>query len=162
MIKSILAAVLVTSSLSLAACGNAPPANTGGDPTPAGGNAGGGAGAAGGSGELDAQIAQGKALYAENCASCHGANGEGKGAPAMIGKTALPLDPPGSAKKRKTPFKTAADVFAFSQKTMPTDAAGSLKDAEYYAIVAFDLKANGIDLGGKKLDASNAASINLR
>ncbi len=154
-------AVVAASLLSLAACGNTPPANTGGDPTSGGGDAGGGA-TSGGADTLDAQIAQGKSLYAENCASCHGANGEGKGAPAVVGKSALPMDPPGSAKQRKIPFKTAADVFAFTQKTMPPGAGGSLKDAEYWAILAFDLKANGIDLGGKKLDASNAASINLR
>jgi cytochrome c len=154
---SVLAALASLSLASLAACGNAPPANTGGDPVTAPTTS----GAAPADG-VDAQIAQGKALYAENCASCHGAAGEGKaGAPAVVGKTALPLDPPAGAKMRKTPFKTASDVYLFSQKTMPVGAGGTLKDAEYWAIVAFDLKANGVALD-KKLDATNAGSINLR
>lgn len=144
---------------SLAACGgSAPPVTTAGGPS----GGGGGTTASGGGGDtIDAQVAQGKALYAESCASCHGAAGEGKGAPAVVGKNALPLDPPAGAKKRQSQFKTAADVFAFTKKTMPPGGAGSLKDAEYWAILAFDLKASGVALD-KKLDDSNAASTNLR
>jgi len=148
---------LVFSALAFA-CGNSPPANTGGT---GGDTSGGGGGGGTASGGVDAQIAQGKSLYAENCASCHGANGEGKGAPAVVGKAALPLDPPSGAKQRKGQFKTAADVFEFTKKTMPPGAGGSLKDDEYWAILAFDLKANGVALD-KKLDASNAASVHLR
>lgn len=94
------------------------------------------------------QMEQGGALYATTCASCHGANGEGGKAPAVVGldKGALPLDPPKTAKHRKEQFKTVLDVGAFAMKTMPPDAPGSLSEAEYLAILAFDLKANGIDL----------------
>jgi mono/diheme cytochrome c family protein len=160
MMKSGAALLLAALSLaSLAACGNTPPANTGGD-TSGGGGAGGGSAVGGDT--LDAQVTQGKALYADNCALCHGVNGEGKTSPALIGKAALPADPPATAKQRKVPFKTAADVNAFSSKTMPTGSAGTLKDTEYWAITAYILKTTGTDLGGKKLDASTAGSINLR
>src|SRR5689334_16370773 len=40
----------------------------------------------------DDQIERGKSLYGVNCAKCHGDSGEGKKAPALVGKTALPLD----------------------------------------------------------------------
>lgn len=110
-----------------------------------------------------AQAAAGQKLYAENCASCHGASGEGGKAPAVVGlKTgALPLDPPASAKYRKAQFKTVADVADFVVKAMPPGAAGSLKADEYWSILAFDLKANGIDLGDKKLDAALAATLTI-
>jgi cytochrome c len=105
------------------------------------------------------QVATGQSLYGENCASCHGASGEGKDkAPMVVGKGALPLDPrPGS--KRTAQFKTVADVATFVKASMPPNAPGSLTEEQYWAILAFDLKANGIDLGGKKLDGALATTL---
>lgn len=112
----------------------------------------------GGAADADA----GAKLYAQNCASCHGDKGEGTGgAPAVVGKGALPLDPPKGAKSRTMQFKTAKDVLDYIKKAMPDDNPGSLKDGEYLNILAFDLKANGVDLGGKPLDASSAANVTL-
>jgi hypothetical protein len=34
-------------------------------------------------------------------------------------------------------------------------------DEQYFAILAFDLKANGIDLGDEKLDAALAATLEV-
>jgi cytochrome c len=108
------------------------------------------------------QVALGQKLYADNCASCHGASGTGGKAPPVVGlKTgALPLNPPPNAKYRKTQFKTVADVADFVTKNMPPTAPGSLTPDQYWAILAFDLKANGIDLD-KKLDASTAQALNI-
>jgi cytochrome c len=105
------------------------------------------------------QIAMGQSLYAENCASCHGAGGEGKGnTPAVVGKGTLPLDPrPGS--KRAVQFKTVADVGGWVKANMPPAGAGTLSDDQYWAILAFDLKANGVDLGGKHLDGALAQTL---
>ena len=44
---------------------------------------------------------------------------------------------------------------------MPPTAPGSLKPEEYWSILAFDLKANGIDLGDKKLDAELAKTLEV-
>ncbi len=109
------------------------------------------------------QVALGQTLYGANCASCHGAGGEGKDAPRLVGlkEGALPVDPPAKAKFRKTQFKTVADVADFVVKTMPPDKPGSLQPEQYWAILAFDLKANGIDLGDKKLDAALAPSLTI-
>jgi mono/diheme cytochrome c family protein len=70
---------------------------------------------------IDEQVAKGKGLYAEKCASCHGDAGEGGGkTPAVVGKDALPLEAPKGSKKRKgVKFETAADVFAWTKKNMP-------------------------------------------
>ena len=142
----------------LVACGG------GGTPEPA---ATGGAGAnapttvpAGEDGE--AQAARGAKLYADDCASCHGANGEGtRGAPPVVGKDALPLDPRPTQKYRKTQFHTALDVAGFVTKNMPPKNPGSLKESEYWDILAFDLKANGVPVAGKHVDATTAADIKL-
>jgi high-affinity iron transporter len=109
------------------------------------------------------QVALGQKLYGEQCASCHGASGEGKGGPRVVGLKdgALPLDAPATAKYRKTKFKTVADVADFVVKGMPPAAPGSLPADSYWPILAFDLKANGIDLGSKKLDSALAATLTI-
>lgn len=110
----------------------------------------------------EAQVAQGEKLFAKHCAKCHGKSGEGgKKAPPVVGKEALPLDPPPGAKIRKSQFQTAQDVAEFVSTKMPANKPGSLKPDEYYEILAFDLKANGVDLGDKKLDAASAAQVKL-
>jgi hypothetical protein len=74
---------------------------------------------------------------------------------------ALPLDPPAGAQHRKTQFKTVADIASFVVAHMPPTAPGSLKAEEYWSILAFDLKANGIDLGDQKLDAELAKTLEV-
>lgn len=108
------------------------------------------------------QVKLGQKLYGDNCAGCHGAAGEGGGAPRVVGldKGALPLDPPATSKHRKEQFKTAADVAGFVVKNMPPNAPGSLKESEYWAILAFDLHANGVDLP-TKLDGAAAKNVPL-
>jgi mono/diheme cytochrome c family protein len=116
--------------------------------------------AAGGEVSAEAQIDQGKQLYGEKCAKCHGDAGQGtdKG-PPVVGKEAFPQQPrPGA--KRDADFHTAADVFAWASKHMPGDAPGSLTTDQYLAIFAFDLTANGVTLE-QPLDGAKAASIVL-
>ncbi len=109
----------------------------------------------------EAQVQAGQKLYAKYCAGCHGDAGEGsKKAPPVVGKNALPLDPPADRKVRKTQFHTALDVAQFVVKNMPAKKPGSLKPEEYWDILAFDLKANGVDLK-EKLDEKSAAKIVL-
>ena len=107
------------------------------------------------------QAAQGGKLFAKHCAKCHGDAGQGKKGPPLVGKDALPLDPPAKAKLRKAQFHTAQDVAAFVAANMPPKKGGSLTTDEYYAILAFDLKANGVDVSGKKIDPTTAAQIKL-
>jgi cytochrome c len=108
------------------------------------------------------QATEGGKLFAKHCARCHGDAGQGgKKAPPVVGKDALPLDPPKGAKLRKAQFHTAQDVAEFVSTKMPANKPGSLKPDEYYAILAFDLKANGVDVTGKKIDPASAAQIKL-
>ena len=108
------------------------------------------------------QIAEGQKLFGHHCAKCHGDSGQGtKDAPPVVGASALPLDPPATAKVRKTQFHTAGDVLDFISANMPAKKPGSLKPAEYLAILAFDLKANGVVRTGPALDAATAKTIEL-
>jgi cytochrome c len=105
------------------------------------------------------QVAAGQKLYADNCASCHGDAGQGGTGPRLVGlkNGALPLDPPPGAKTRKAKFKRVADVVDFVVAKMPPD--GALPEGDDWAILAFDLKANGIDLGDKRLDRNVASTL---
>jgi len=145
----IISTFYVAALLSAAGCGgSSQPAQSAPSSTPA---------------NFSEQVALGQKLYGEQCASCHGSSGEGKGAPRVVGLKAgaLSLDPPANAKYRKTKFKTVADVADFVVKGMPPAAPGSLAPDAYWAILAFDLKANGIDLGDKKLDPALAATLTI-
>jgi len=62
---------------------------------------------------------------------------------------------------RKDQFHTAQDVAAFVAAKMPANKPGSLTADQYYDILAFDLKANGVDVSGKKIDPTTAAQIKL-
>jgi len=44
---------------------------------------------------------------------------------------------------------------------MPGDSPGSLSEDQYWSVLAFDLKANGIDLGDKKLDGALAVTLTI-
>ncbi|MCC7384832.1 MAG: c-type cytochrome [Deltaproteobacteria bacterium] len=109
------------------------------------------------------QAELGQELYGESCAKCHGAGGEGGQGPRLVGlaQGALPLDPPATAQKRTGKFVTVADVAAFVTVNMPGDAPGSLSEDEYLEILAFDLKANGIDLAQEKLTLEKAKSLTI-
>lgn len=107
------------------------------------------------------QVERGAKLFGEHCSECHGKAGQGTDeAPPLVGKDALPLDPRPGQKVRKAQFRTAWDVAQFVVKNMPANEPGSLKLDEYVAILAFDLKANGVELR-QELDQKVAAGITL-
>jgi cytochrome c len=94
------------------------------------------------------QVDVGQALFAKHCADCHGKAGEGGKAPRLVGLKdgALPVEPPADRKFRKTRFVNVADVADFVIHSMPPKKVGILSDDEYWALIAFDLHANGVDL----------------
>jgi cytochrome c len=134
----------------LAACGGShKTTETAAPPPAAGGN--------------DALVAKGGQLYGEHCAKCHGDAGQGTSkAPAVVGvaKGALPLDPRPDS-KRDVKFHTAADIGGWVAKNMPADKPGSLSLDEYVAILAFDLHANGVDLGSEPFTLDRAATFTI-
>lgn len=108
------------------------------------------------------QAERGAKLYGEHCAKCHGDSGQGtdKG-PAVVGVAngALPLDPPPNAKYRKVQFHTAKDIALWVKDNMPADKPGSLTIPQYFDILAFDLKANGVDVSQKPVNLDTAESF---
>lgn len=79
-----------------------------------------------------AQIKRGELVYAERCASCHGANLEGKSA----------LDLAGSGAFSRWQGQSGADLYQ-RVLTMPYGAAGSLSKQQYADLTALILVRNG-------------------
>jgi mono/diheme cytochrome c family protein len=108
---------------------------------------------------VEEQIALGGKAYGQYCAGCHSDAGQGTDkAPAVVGANALPLDPPASRKARKAQFHTAMDVAQFVVTAMPPAPRPKPSETEYWAILAFDLHANGVT-PKQVVGPDNAASI---
>lgn len=113
---------------------------------------------------LAEQYEAGKKIYTEKkCATCHGDNGEGNPKnPPVIGEKAYPEKPLATAKLRKgITFKTAKDVMDFIKAKMPIKSPNTLTDEEAAAVTSWMLSESKVNITAK-LDASNAASVNLR
>ncbi len=99
----------------------------------------------------DAQAERGRALYMQNCASCHGADLSGTfEIPPLTG--------------RFMPYwsGTTLDVlFDYVSTAMPLHNPGALDAAANTDIVAFILKSNGIPAGSKELSPGNLKTINF-
>ncbi len=90
----------------------------------------------------------GKAVFADNCAKCHGATGAGGGSPALIGSSAK-LDR----------YSNAQALLDFVSKQMPLGKAGTLSAQEYLQVVTFLLVQNGFVQPSATLDASSLGTI---
>ena len=102
---------------------------------------------------------RGAQIYASECANCHGDRGEGAGrAPAVMGPGSLPLTGAG-----RSEFVTARDLFDYLESTMPLPKrrAGSLSDADYWAVTSYLLESNGIEIPRAGLGESNAKELRI-
>lgn len=97
------------------------------------------------------QVRAGSQLFAQRCAGCHGASGEGSFAPRLIGleKGAL------------ASFADAGDLADYVIRFMPPGRAGTLPREEYFSIVAFTVDANGIAAGDALLTDERASNVAL-
>lgn len=90
----------------------------------------------------NAQAESGKALYATDCARCHGAGLDD-------GEFGVPLR--GRAFTSQWAGHPVAELFALTKQTMPPDAPGSLSSANYAQLLAFLLSENGLAAGSSEL-----------
>lgn len=89
-----------------------------------------------------AQAERGRAVYAEQCASCHGPNlDDGAFGPPLTG-----LD-----FRTKWGQQSAEPLFTYTATRMPPSAPGSLGDARYTDLMAFVLQQNGSPSGSREL-----------
>ena len=106
--------------------------------------------------------AQGRPLYEQRCAGCHGLRGDGVGDdyPALAGgsgtlATSNPIQTVGSY------WPYATTVWDYIHRAMPYDTPGTLHPDEVYAITAYVLFLNGIVSEVAALDAHSLPAARM-
>jgi len=93
------------------------------------------------------QAAEGRTIYAANCASCHGATARGgPGNPSLIGNTL-------NRKYADMPLSVFYDYMAMN---MPAGRPGTLLPQQYADVLAFVLTAHGVEPGENTLTPDRA------
>jgi len=109
-------------------------------------------------------VEQGKALYEQQCASCHGANLQSGIGDRLIGGrgTLVNNDP------TKAPVKTiesywpyATTIFDYIKRTMPFNAPDSLSNDQVYSVTAYILSEAKIVPPDTMLDAVSLAAVKM-
>ena len=88
-------------------------------------------------------VEQGKLLFAQKCAACHGAAGEGAAADVLVGGIGT-LASKSAKRTIGSYWPYATTVFDYVRRAMPLDKPGSLTADEVYALSAWLLYANDI------------------
>jgi len=92
-----------------------------------------------------AQVDVGAGLFANRCAGCHGADGSGGRAPAVIGDGTLPAAPR-ERSRRTQQLNSAADLNSYIAQNMPPNARARARMTpdDTLALVAFLLSSRGV------------------
>ncbi len=113
-------------------------------------------------------VAEGRAIYAQQCARCHGANGEGMPPvnPPVIGRPAIAENfafgtNPTLPRTIGNYWPYATTVFGYVRKAMPLDAPGSLSNDEVYAVTAYLLAANQVIPMTTTLDSASLVAVKM-
>ncbi|MCE7984987.1 MAG: hypothetical protein DYG89_27755 [Caldilinea sp. CFX5] len=92
------------------------------------------------------QVAAGESVFANRCASCHVSGGAGP----VLDVIAL------------TKYGSALELFAYTRRTMPPGAPGSLADAEYWAVTAYMLAAEDLLPADTLVESATAGDIVIK
>jgi len=106
-----------------------------------------------------ATAAQGRPIYLERCAKCHGADGEGGSGGTLVGRGSLTDSDPDQTVGNYWPYATT--LFDFIRRAMPMDAPATLSDDEIYAVSAYVLYMNRIVGIDDPLDADSLPRIRM-
>jgi S-disulfanyl-L-cysteine oxidoreductase SoxD len=103
---------------------------------------------------------EGEKIFAESCAACHGAKGEGKPADRLVGgfgslATSKPVRTVGSY------WPYATTLFDYIRRAMPFNAPQSLTADQIYAVSAYILYLNNIVSEDAVLDAASLPRVKM-
>ena len=105
--------------------------------------------------------AQGAAVYAQKCASCHGEKGEGGVSARLFGGQGTLKAPAQEVLTVGSYWPYATMVFDFVRRAMPWNAPKSLTNDEVYASVAYILSLNGLMKDGEVLNKDTILKIQM-
>jgi len=104
-------------------------------------------------------VKEGAPIFAEKCAVCHGANGEGtKGYPRLVGGRGT-LNTINAVKTAGSYWCCSTSIWDYINRAMPYDKPGSLRANEVYALTAFLLYKNDIIKEADVLDEKSLPKV---
>ena len=104
--------------------------------------------------------AQGATIFAAKCAACHGDNGKGGVAAAMVSDRQL-NGISASQKTIKNFWPYATTIFDFIRRAMPFTAPRSLSDEEVYALTAYILAENKLIGADDTMNAETLPKVKM-
>jgi cytochrome c len=108
-------------------------------------------------------VAEGEALYAAKCASCHGKAGEGASFDRLVATDAgANFDfgkNPGLARAIGNYWPYASTLFDYTARSMPFQQPGSLTASEVYAVVAYLLHLNKLVPADAVMDRTTLPNV---
>jgi hypothetical protein len=108
-------------------------------------------------------VAEGKVIYTERCAACHGEHLEGVkdtgGLPLIGGRGTLATAKPLKTVESYWPYATT--LFDYVRRAMPFNAPGSLTDDEVYAVSAYLLSSGHVIAEDAVLDEVSLPKVDM-
>ncbi|MBV7486099.1 c-type cytochrome [Bordetella sp. BOR01] len=105
-------------------------------------------------------VAAGRALYAAQCAACHGAQGEGGQGDRLAGGAGT-LASPKPIRTVGSYWPYATTLYDYIRRAMPLQAPQSLSSDEVYAATAYILHLNGLLPDNATLDAQSLRQVRM-
>jgi S-disulfanyl-L-cysteine oxidoreductase SoxD len=104
---------------------------------------------------------EGKSLFADNCALCHGDEGKGGIVEAVVVNNPPPLNGPGSVKSIGNFWPVATTLFDLIRRAMPYTQPRSLTDDQVYALTAYLLYMNKVIGETDRMDATSLPLVKM-
>jgi S-disulfanyl-L-cysteine oxidoreductase SoxD len=105
-------------------------------------------------------VKQGKELFVEKCAGCHGLSGEGQPAERLVGgQGTLTGDQPIRTVGSYWPYATT--LFDYIRRAMPLNEPQSLTNDQVYAAAAYILSMNNLIGANATLDAKSLPKVKM-
>jgi mono/diheme cytochrome c family protein len=105
-------------------------------------------------------VAEGRTIFAEACAACHGDKGQGGQADRLVGGFGT-LAQPNPVRTVGSYWPYATTLFDFIRRAMPFNTPQSLNNDQVYAVSAYVLSLNGVVADDTVLDATNLPKIEM-
>ena len=105
-------------------------------------------------------VAAGRALFAAQCARCHGPAGEGQVGPRLVGGQGT-LASPKPLRTVGSFWPYATTLWDYVNRAMPFDRPGALEPSEVYAAVAYVLNSNRIIEEDQLMDATSLPKVKM-
>lgn len=104
-------------------------------------------------------VAQGATVYAQRCASCHGANGEGGTGDQLVSTAPWGEWPVDAAVGNYWPYATT--LYDYIVRAMPMDRPGTLTANDTYAVIAWILNKNELVPAGAVMNATTLPQVQM-